>query len=54
MCDEIEAMSNLDKPSYDKYAQNACKAAHDFDYKILADRLKDIMESTIEDYKQGK
>lgn len=47
-------MSKLDKPSYDKYAQNACKAAHDFDYKILADRLMDIMESTIEDYKQGK
>ena len=44
MCDEIEEVSNLDKPSYDKYAQNACKAAHDFDYKILADRLMDIME----------
>lgn len=54
MCDEIEEVSKLDKPSYDKYAQNACKAAHDFDYKILADRLMDIMEIAIEDYKQGK
>lgn len=51
MCDDIEAMSKLDKPSYDKYAQNACSAAHDFDYKTLADRLMNILESTIKDYK---
>ena len=51
MCDDIEAMSKLDKPSYDKYAQNACRAAHDFDYKTLADRLMNILESTIKDYK---
>lgn len=53
MCDDIEAISKLDKASRDKYAQNARRAAQDFDYKTLADKMKNIIDSTIKDYKEN-
>lgn len=36
---------NMPKSEYDKYSQNALKAAQDFDFEILTDRLVDAIES---------
>ena len=46
--DAIIDMKNLSSEEYDRYGQNAIKAAADFDYKNLTDVLEGILKGEME------
>lgn len=46
--DAIISMKKLDRDEYERYSQNALKAAADFDYKNLTDVLEDVLKGAME------
>ncbi len=44
MADEIIRFSNMPKEEYRAYCENSMRAAHDYDYKTLAEKLLEVIE----------
>lgn len=48
--EEIIRMGNLNESQYGLYSQNALKAAADFDYSVLTEKLEKVFDEAILDY----
>ena len=53
LADGILKFYNMPKEEYDIYCQNALKAAKDFDFKILTDKLEKIILELCPTKKEG-
>ena len=48
LADSIKQILSLDKEEYNKMCENAKNAAKEFDYSILANKLLNVVNNTIE------